>query len=195
MSTAHNTVDFYFDFFSPYSYLASTQLASWPVQVNYIPMPVLDVMKLVNNVPTTIVCAAKRRYAQKDLQRWAADYGVKLISHPDMKTISGAALLRLALAAGRHGHAAPAVQALFAGLWRDSADLSPEGCEQLLRAAGLPADAIVATANEEATLAALTQNAEAAAERGVFGAPTFVVGDDMYFGNDRLHFLRRRLGL
>lgn len=195
MSTAGETIDFYFDFFSPYSYLASTQLASWPVQVNYIPMPVLEVMKIVNNVPTTIVCAAKRRYAQKDLQRWAADYGVKLTAHPDMKTISGQALLRLAVAAVSLGHGAPAIHALFAGLWRDSADLSTEGCEQLLRAAGLPADAIVTKADEEATLAALTRNAEAAAERGVFGAPTFVVGDDMYFGNDRLHFLRRRLGL
>ena len=64
-------LEFHFDFRSPYSYLAHGQLGGLGTPVRYKPMDVLEVMKIVGNTPTTIVCQAKSRYANKDLGRWA----------------------------------------------------------------------------------------------------------------------------
>ena len=66
------TVQFYLDYRSPYSYLAQSQLSD--VALDIQPFDVLDVMKRVNNTPTTITCAVKNRYATADLGRWAARY-------------------------------------------------------------------------------------------------------------------------
>ena len=65
------TIDLYFDFHSPYSYLAHSQLGSFSATVNYHPMDLVAVMMQVGNTPTTIACPAKGKYAGADLQRWA----------------------------------------------------------------------------------------------------------------------------
>jgi 2-hydroxychromene-2-carboxylate isomerase len=63
------TVEFFFDFVSPYSYLAYSQLDSLQADISLRPMHVLSVMKAVGNTPTTVTCAAKGRYAGADLAR------------------------------------------------------------------------------------------------------------------------------
>jgi 2-hydroxychromene-2-carboxylate isomerase len=68
------TIDFYFDFPSPYAYLAHTQLpriaAEQNASIAYHPFRILELMKLVGNRPTTIECKSKGKYAGVDLQRW-----------------------------------------------------------------------------------------------------------------------------
>jgi 2-hydroxychromene-2-carboxylate isomerase len=89
-------VQFYFDYRSPYSYLAQSQLGDLALEIH--PFDVLDVMKRVNNTPTTITCAAKNRYAGADLGRWAARYGIPFAPNPQMRTLDGRRLLRATLA-------------------------------------------------------------------------------------------------
>jgi 2-hydroxychromene-2-carboxylate isomerase len=186
-------LDFYFDFRSPYSYLAFTQLGSLPAPANLMPISVLDVMKLVGNTPTTVTCEAKGRYARRDLQRWARRYGVPVTPRSDVAKIDGKMLLRAVLASASVGALQTTVETLFFAFWRDAADLSAEGCRTLFRRAGLPADEILGLVNDQSTIDTLKRNDQRAAERGVFGTPTFFVGGDMYFGNDRLDFVRDRL--
>lgn len=186
-------LDFYFDFRSPYSYLAFTQLGSLPARANLRPISVLEVMKMVGNTPTSVTCGAKGRYVKRDLARWARQYGVPISPRADMARIDGKMLLRAALASETIGALQPTVEALFFGFWRDAADMSVEGCRKLFRNAGLPADAILALVDDQSTVDALKSSDQLAADRGVFGAPTFFVGEEMYFGNDRLDFVRRRL--
>jgi len=188
-----NQLDFYFDFRSPYSYLAFTQLGSLPVRANLLPISVLDVMKIVGNTPTTVTCGVKGRYAKRDLQRWARHYDVPIAPRSDIAKIDGKMLLRAVLASESVGVLQSTVETLFFAFWRDAADLSVEGCRKLLRNAGLPADAILALVDDQSTVDALKHSDQRAADRGVFGAPTFFVGEDMYFGNDRLDFVRSRL--
>jgi 2-hydroxychromene-2-carboxylate isomerase len=71
-------LEYFFDFRSPYSYLAHSQLTGLGVEIILRPMNVLTVMKSVGNTPTTIECAAKGRYARVDLARWAQRYGMPL---------------------------------------------------------------------------------------------------------------------
>jgi 2-hydroxychromene-2-carboxylate isomerase len=146
-------------------------------------------MKIVNNTPTTITCPSKRAYAGKDLARWAARYGVPL-SSPDMKQLDGDLLLRVVTAAEDEAMRAAATDAIFNAVWGGAGDPSPEGLPAVLTARGLPAADLIAKAGQPETVAALAAATEAAAARGVFGAPTIFVGDEMFFGNDRLEFVR-----
>jgi 2-hydroxychromene-2-carboxylate isomerase len=186
------TIEFYFDFQSPYSYLAHSQLGALGAPVRLAPFQVLPLMKIVNNTPTTITCAVKRAYAGKDLGRWAARYGVPL-SPPDQNRLDGELLLRVVTAATSEAIRAAATDAIFKAVWGGAGDPSPEGLEAVLSARGLPAAEMIAAAGRPEAAAALVAVTEAAAARGVFGSPTIFVGEEMFFGNDRFEFVRDAL--
>ncbi len=185
-----NPVAFFFDFRSPYSYLAHTQLAGLPATFDYKPMDVLALMKEVGNVPTSVICPPKQRYARTDLGRWAARYGVPFSPNPGMAQTDGLRLLRAALAGAALGHGDQASALIFRAMWAGDAPLaSAEDLAALLAPLGVTAALIEDPARAEE----LAANTAEAATRGVFGAPTFITGDEMFFGNDRLDFLRQSL--
>ncbi|WP_309643049.1 2-hydroxychromene-2-carboxylate isomerase [Phenylobacterium sp.] len=179
---------FFFDFRSPYSYLAHSQFPGLPGRIIFKPIDVLDLMNRVGNVPTTIVCKPKQTYARVDLSRWAALYGVPLSPNPAMGQIGGRRLLRAVLAAGPK--APEAAARIFQAMWAGDAPLATaEDVAALLDGLGVTAAMIESPAAE----AALEANVAEAETRGVFGAPTFIADDQMFFGNDRLDFLRQAL--
>ncbi len=186
-------VAFHFDYRSPYSYLALTQLGDLDLTLH--PFDVLDVMKRVGNSPTTIICKAKGDYAGKDLARWTQRYGVPFSGNPHMRTIDGRRLVRATLAIPDGPERRKAVVALFKAMWVDNAAFaSPAEIVSILEAAGVADAAALADQMDSAEMEAALEAANAAAaERGVFGSPTFFVGDAMFFGNDRLDFLREAL--
>ena len=192
------TVEFYFDFPSPYSYLAHTQLpkiaADHGATLVYRPFRILELMTIVGNRPTTIECRNKGKYAGADLQRWTQRYNVEFARNPYAKSLDFAALDRGALVAIEDGRGADYVTAVFAAIWGRPADLSQRSVLiDTLERAGLDASASVERANTEAIVARLDAETKAAAERGVFGAPTMFVGNQMFFGNDRLDFVAEAL--
>jgi 2-hydroxychromene-2-carboxylate isomerase len=192
MMTQH--VEFFYDFRSPYSYLAFTQLRQMDVTIVLKPMQILKVMERVGNVPTTITCAAKGRYARVDLGRWAQRYGVPL-NPSDMKANDGDALSRAVLASATPEAAAEVTLALYRAIWSNGETLASTGAI-LAALAGAGIDTTVLTKGIDApeTIAQLEANTAEAAERGVFGSPTIFVGDAMFFGNDRVEFVREELG-
>jgi 2-hydroxychromene-2-carboxylate isomerase len=186
------TVQFYLDYRSPYSYLAQSQLGD--VALEIYPFDVLDVMKRVNNTPTTITCAAKNRYATADLGRWAARYKIPLAPHPQMRSIDGRRLLRATLAVEQGPERRKAAVALFHAMWGVPAPLGTvDEVAAVLAKAGVNVAAIKDRFDADATEKALDKACAEAAERGVFGSPTFFVGTQMFFGNDRLDFVREAL--
>ena len=192
------TVEFYFDFPSPYSYLAHTQLpkiaADHGATLVYRPFRILELMTIVGNRPTTIECRNKGKYAGADLQRWTQRYNVEFARNPYAKSLDFAALDRGALVAIEDGRGAEYVTTVFAAIWGRPADLSQRSVLiDTLERAGLDASALVERANTEAVVARLDAETKAAAERGVFGAPTMFVGNQMFFGNDRLDFVAEAL--
>jgi 2-hydroxychromene-2-carboxylate isomerase len=192
------TIDFYFDFPSPYAYLAHTQLPRIAAQQNasitYHPFRILELMKLVGNRPTTIECKSKGKYAGVDLQRWTKRYGVAFARNPHARSFDYAALDSGALVAIADGKGAEYVTAVFSGIWAKQADL----CERsvlirLLSEVGFDAPRLLERADSADVVAKLETATQAAADRGVFGAPTMFVGDEMFFGNDRLDFVTEAL--
>lgn len=187
------TVDFFFDFVSPYSYLAYSQLDSLQADVSLRPMHVLSVMKMVGNTPTTVTCAAKGRYAGTDLARWARRYGVAL-KRPDMRAMNNAACARAVLAAPSSEAARQITSALFNACWRDGQTLTTSAeVLGVLEAAGIETASLADLIDAAETLERLEKNNQEAAERGVFGAPSFLLGENLFFGNDRLDFVREHL--
>ncbi|MGQ0590214.1 MAG: 2-hydroxychromene-2-carboxylate isomerase [Sphingosinicella sp.] len=186
-------IEFFYDFRSPYSYLAYTQLRGMDVDIALRPMKILELMEKVGNVPTTITCAAKGRYARMDLARWAERYGVTL-NPSNMRDNDGAACSRAVLAAGSPGEAAAITLALYRACWSEGQTLATtDDILAAIAAAGLDPAPIASRIDAPDVVAQLDANTDEAAERGVFGSPTIFVGDTMFFGNDRLNFVREEL--
>ena len=192
------TIDFYFDFPSPYSYLAHTQLpkiaAEHGAMVAYHPFRILELMTIVGNRPTTIECKNKGKYAGADLQRWTKRYNVDFARNPHSKSFDFAELDHGALVAIEDGRGAEYVTAVFAAIWGRPVDLSQRtALIELLESAGFDARQLIQRAGNKDIVAKLEAETKAAAERGVFGAPTMFVGHQMFFGNDRLEFVAEAL--
>jgi 2-hydroxychromene-2-carboxylate isomerase len=193
-------IDFYFDFVSPYSYLASTILPgiakSHAVSINYRPLTLLELMQKVGNRPTSIECQNKGAYVMADLQRWATRYHVDFTPNPFWQSIDFPQLGRGALVAIDEGQGGDYVTAVFRAMWGEAVDLSqrPKLLDVLARANIDGARLLQRAASPEYS-AKLEKSTAAAAERGVFGSPTMFVGKEMFFGNDRFDFMTQALAV
>jgi 2-hydroxychromene-2-carboxylate isomerase len=188
-------IDFVFDYRSPYSYLGDTQLKRLGADVRYVPIDILAVMTEVNNQPSP-KCPPKAAYAALDAGRWAARYGVALRKNQAFfgsfarKETDPALLSRAAIAAQRLGIFDKVHTGLFEAVWGGGADLSTaEARDKFLESLGVADVRLWERADEPDIRQALEANSHAAAKRGVFGVPTFFVGDEMFFGNDRVEFV------
>ncbi|MGC1304139.1 MAG: 2-hydroxychromene-2-carboxylate isomerase [Caulobacteraceae bacterium] len=188
-------IDFYLDYRSPYAFLAATQLGQLGVEIVHKPLDVVAVMKAVNNQPSPL-CPPKAKYALGDAMRWAKHYGVDfapnraLLGALRAGVIDGALLPRVALAAQGLGVFEQANDALFRAVWASDVDLATEdGRAAFLDSHGLPKSLWDVAADPDIALKLASLNDEAAA-RGVFGVPTFFLGEEMFFGNDRLTFIK-----
>ena len=191
-------VDFFFDFISPYSYLAQTQLtelaARTGARFKLWPMHLLTLMNIVGNTPTTVLCKNKNTYAGQDIARWSARYGVPFTFNPYLRGADHTLTLRGALAAHDLNQDEQYVRAMFAAFWRDAVHVSDKtALVRHLKAAGLDGSTILTQAENPEYAQRLESNTQVAANRGVFGSPSFIVGEDLFFGNDRLDFLEAEL--
>jgi 2-hydroxychromene-2-carboxylate isomerase len=186
-------LELFYDFRSPYSYLAFIQLHEMEVEIALRPMNNLNVIEKVGNVPTTITCQAKSRYVRTDLRRWAQRYGV-IFNPANMREADGDACLRAVLTATSPAEASAITLALFRACWSEGNTLATiDDILAALTAAGIDAAPVAERINAPEIVARLDANNDEAAQRDVFGAPTIFVGDAMFFGNDRLDFVREEL--
>jgi len=191
-------VDLFFDFVSPYTYLAQTQLPALKertgARFRFWPMHLLNLMKRIGNVPATVICKNKMKYATEDIGRWVSRYGVPFQFNPHVFAADQSLPLQGALVAQKQGAEDVYNRAVFGACWSEGIDVRDrERLAARLDAAGLDGRALLEKADEPEYAERLEKNTELAAERGVFGSPTFLVGDDLFFGNDRLAFLEERL--
>ena len=187
-------LEFFYDFTSPYSYLASTRVEAEAGraggEVRFRPFLLGGVLKATGN-RAPVETPAKAKHMWVDLQRWARRIDVPLVLPPAFPVASILAL-RTALAAERQGRLVPFTHGVFRACWGEGKDVSsPEVLAAVASSAGLDGTALVASAPEfKAALMAQTQEA---IDRGSFGAPTFFVktarGEEMFVGNDRLEMV------
>ena len=192
------SLDFYFDVGSPAAYLAWTQLPALCLEagatLNYKPMLLGGVFQATGNRPPISV-PLKGSYLFNDLGRFARRYGVPFRLNPYFP-VNTLTLMRIAagLEMRTDARLESYLRAVFDAIWsgdKNMADLAT--LAEVLQAASLDAAGLMALAAEPQVKERLRLQTEAAVARGVFGAPTMFVGDTLYWGQDRLDFVREAL--
>ncbi len=192
------TVEFFYDFGSPASYLAFKRLpgiaAERGATIVWRPMLLGGVFKASGNTsPVTV--PAKGKWMAGDLQRWAAKSGVPFAFNPFFP-VNTLTLMRGAtgLQMRQPADFARFNDIVFDAMWRTPRNLGDAAVlAALLAEHGFDADAFAALVADPEVKARLVATTDEAVQRGVFGAPTFFVGGEMHFGQDRLDFVRDAL--
>jgi 2-hydroxychromene-2-carboxylate isomerase len=191
-------VDFFFDVGSPASYLAWTQLPAICLgagaQLVYKPMLLGGVFQATGNVsPVTV--PAKGRYVNMEYQRYARRYGVPLTMNSHFPIIT---LHLMRVVTGVHlrfpERLNDLLTAVFQAMWIDDLDLNDAALTgRTLANAGFSQAEVDALLGDPQVKAALRATTDEAVSRGVFGAPTTFVGDEMFFGQDKLDLIKEEL--
>lgn len=189
-------LEYFFDYVSPFAYLADTQLPALVertgAEIVYRPFFLGGVMKASKNSPP-ITVPNKGAYMMADLRRWSARYGVELNPSPHFP-VNTLSAMRAAVAALGEPAFAEFHRAMFRGVWVDGKNLADEAVlRSEIDRAGLAGAEILARAATQEIKDILRRNSEEAVERGAFGAPTFFVDTEMFWGNDRLEFVEAAL--
>jgi 2-hydroxychromene-2-carboxylate isomerase len=197
-STSKRTIEYFFDVGSPTSYLAWTQLpkvaAETGAEIVWRPMLLGGVFKATGNASPVSV-PAKGRWMNDDIRRWAEHYGVPFRFNPHFP-INTLTLMRGAtgLQMRKPGELMRYLDVVERSMWETPKNLGdPAVLAATLTEAGFDAGAFAALVADPEVKAKLVATTEEAVGRGVFGAPTFFVGDAMFFGQDRLDFVRDAL--
>lgn len=196
------TVEFYYDLVSPYSYLAHREVAricqEQGAELSLRPM-LLGAVHNAVGLQAPIETKPKARYQAEDIRRWAKHYGLPM-DFPNPFPFRTLKTMRAAMFLKDQGELEAFTREAFALYWEEGG--APEGLEEanedgpvseVARRIGADADEVLAGASAPEAKEALKVATGEALERGVFGAPAFFVGDEMFWGNDRLHFVERAL--
>ncbi|HZG29851.1 MAG TPA: 2-hydroxychromene-2-carboxylate isomerase [Ensifer sp.] len=191
-------VEFFFDVGSPFSHIAWRALpeiaARTGAQIVWRPILIGGVFKATGNVsPMTV--PAKGSYSTIDLYRWAEYYGIPFQMNPHFP-INTLPLMRGATAMLMRGPKAleAYLDAIYPAMFEQPVNLGePAEIGKVLARAGIDPQALMAEIGTDAVKDKLRTDTDDAVQRGVFGAPTFFVGTEMYWGQDRLMFVERAL--
>jgi 2-hydroxychromene-2-carboxylate isomerase len=191
-----STLEFYFDFGSPNAYIAHVRLpailARTRARIDYRIMLLGGVFQATGNVSPAAL-KFKLGYIRRDMLRFINKFEVpfKMNPHFPVNTLK---LMRGAVVAEEDGFLPSYMDAAFRGMWRDGLNMADEAVfADALERGGLDAAHVMRRINEEGVKDKLKTYTAAAAARGIFGAPTFFVGDEMFFGQDRLEFVEEAL--
>lgn len=195
-------VDFYFDMSSPWTYLAFRNIQPMArelgIAVNWRPVLVGGIFNTVNQcmyASREDSNSPRNRYVLKDLQDCARQTGITIVFPPTVFPVNSVKAMRgciwLARIDAFKDRLLPYIEATFAAYFTRQEDISQDAVlASICKQTGIDADAFAAGITQPEIKAALKTNTDEAIARGAFGVPTFFVGEDMYFGNDRLDLLR-----
>jgi 2-hydroxychromene-2-carboxylate isomerase len=181
-------ISFYFDFGSPNAFLAHRVIPTIEsrtgAKFRYVPILLGGLFKLTGNQSPVVAFAGirnKPQYELLEMQRFIKRHDIT--DFP----INTLLLMRGAVASQQLGVADAYVDQVFDGMWTRGLDMGqPEVVARSLGEAGLPVEQLFALAQTAEVKQALLDSTQAAFDKGAFGSPSFLVGDDLYFGKDRL---------
>ncbi|WP_293900208.1 2-hydroxychromene-2-carboxylate isomerase [Phenylobacterium sp.] len=187
-------IEFYFDFGSPNAYLAYKVLPGIEqrlgTKVELKPALLGGIFKATGNQSPAVTLAGvptKAAYERKETDRFIARHQLTKFKFNPAFPINTLQLMRGTMLARKLGVFEPYVDAVYAGMWEQALNMGDlEVFHGVLEAAGLPTQAFVEHIGDPDVKAALIASTEEAVGRGVFGSPAFFVGDEMFFGKDRL---------
>ena len=193
-------VEFIFDFGSPNAFLAYRVVPEIARRTgaifDYVPVLLGGIFKATGNQSPVQAFAnvkGKLEYQRVEFARFLRRHGITDFKFNPYFPVNTLALMRMAVAAQQEGTLAPYMQAAFRHMWVEPKKMDdPEVIKAALAQSGLD-PALLERAQAAEVKAKLIANTEAAVARGVFGAPTFFVGDEMFFGKDKLRDVEEAL--
>jgi 2-hydroxychromene-2-carboxylate isomerase len=187
-------VEFHFDFGSPNAYLSHLVIPEIErrtgVAIVYMPVLLGGVFNMTNNrAPAESMAGIRNRldYERLETQRFIARHGITRFQRNPHFPVNTLTLMRAAVAAERLGVFARYVDEVFRHMWAEPKKLDdPAVLRAALTESDLDADQLLQAAQDQAVKDRLLANTSASVERGTFGSPTFFVGNEIFFGKDRL---------
>ncbi len=188
------TIEFIFDFGSPNAYLAHKALPGFAdragAKIEIVPCLLGGIFKATNNQPPMVTYAdipRKRDYDMLEFRRFIAKHGLSKFQMNPHFPVNTLILMRGAIAAQDDGRLDEYVEAGLKAMWEDGLKMDgPEVFSEAMTAAGFDGAGLLQRTQDQAVKDKLAQNTSAAVDRGAFGVPTFFVGDEMFFGKERL---------
>ncbi len=194
-------IEFFFDCSSPWTYLAfhNIQILAAELQEPIQWRPIL-VGGIFNSINPSVYAMrenpvpAKQAYMLKDLQDWSREAGLKIVMPPRIFPVNSVKAMRACIWLAPQGKLPAFAAAVFEAYWAREEDISQDAvllaiCQQL----GIDGAAFLAGIGQATIKEQLKANTEEVIARGGFGSPTIFVGDDMYFGNDRLSLVKQAI--
>jgi len=187
-------VEFHFDFGSPNAYLSHLVVPAIEqrtgARFEYIPVLLGGVFKATNNVSPAVSLQGirnKPEYEALETRRFLHRHGITNYERNPHFPVNTLQIMRGAIYAEREGFLARYVDEVYGHMWAEPKKMDdPEVIAAALTSSGFDAKAIAAGMQDPEVKRTLIENTEAAVERGVFGSPSFFVGEELYFGKDRL---------
>lgn len=188
------TIEFQFDFGSPNAYFCHRVIPAIEARsgkrFSYMPVLLGGLFKLANNRSPAEAFAGipnKRAYDRLEVERFVKKHDLSAYRFNPHFPVNTLKIMRGAVAAQALGCFERYVEAVYAAMWEQQRDMADEAqILAVLAAAGLDGPALLLKSQDPEVKAGLLANTERAHARGAFGSPTFFVGDDIYFGKDRL---------
>jgi 2-hydroxychromene-2-carboxylate isomerase len=186
--------EFLFDFGSPNAYLSHLLIPGIEqrtgARFKYVPILLGGVFRLTNNKsPMESFAGIKNKleFQRVEMQRFLKRHNITAFKMNPFFPVNTLQLMRGAVAAGMEGVFMPYVNAMFRNMWAEPKKMDdPEVFRTVLTAAGLDADLLLRRTQDDDVKQQLLANTQAAVDRGVFGSPSFFVGDELFFGKDQL---------
>ena len=194
-------VDYYLSLNSPWAYLGSKRFeaiaAKHGADVTIWPVDFGSVFAVSGGLPLPKRAPQRQAYRMMELKRWRAHLGVPLNLEPKFFPANEAQAARCVVALREQGRMADAIKvahAVLHALWAEEKNTGdPATLKAILAGCGLDADAVLAAAEAPAIAATRESYTKQAIEKGVFGAPSFVIDGEIFWGQDRLEFVDRKL--
>jgi 2-hydroxychromene-2-carboxylate isomerase len=194
-------VEFHFDFGSPNAYLAHKLILGIEQRSGaafvYVPVLLGGVFKLTNNQAPLVQfkdVKNKLEYQRLEMRRFIEKHGLTQFQWNPHFPVNTVQIMRGAIVSQLDGNLMPYVDAVFHHMWEAPKKMDdPAVIRAALEQSGLDAARILARIQDQDVKDALLKNTEASVARGTFGAPTFFIGDEMYFGKDRLRDLEEAI--
>ncbi len=192
---------FWFDYGSPNAYLSHRVIPEIETRTGarftYVPVLLGGIFKMTGNQAPNMAFANiphKLAYENKELQRFVARHGLDQYRFNPHFPVNTLLMMRITAGAEMDGGMAEVAEVFFRAMWEDGLKMDdPAIVGETLAAAGFSAEKLMARAQDQEVKDQLLANTQSAYEKGVFGIPSFLVGDEMFFGKDRLREVEEML--
>ncbi len=193
------TVEYYFTLSSPWTFIGDPLIrdvcAKNGASINHRPVNFARVLDSTGGLPLAKRSDQRKALRMQELKRWRAYRGIDFNLEPKYFPVNDKAAAAVVLKAQQmDADVAPLVYAIMRSVWQDERDISDiDTLKQIADECGLDGKALIGAVDDPDILALWEENAETAIAKGVMGAPFYIVGEECFWGQDRVEFVDRYL--